>query len=48
MGQRSNYATKKDAQNELNKVECVKRMGLRPNDATLNDAQIMVNKVECV
>ena len=40
MGQRSNYAARKDAQIKLKKEDCASGMGQSTNDVARKDAQI--------
>ncbi len=44
MGQRSNYASVKDAQIKLTQEECAERMGQRSNFVAKKDAQIMLKR----
>jgi len=47
MGQRSNYAAKRDAQILSKKEECALDMGQMSIDAAKRDAQIKSSKEEC-
>ena len=47
MGQRSNYAAVKGAQNLLRMEECASDMGQRSNFAAVTGAQLKLRKEEC-